>query len=58
MNVGWGVVNLALAGTTYPPTTSRTELVRAQLRTENLYFFNIGLDLAYLADSSCGAVFD
>ncbi|QNH62027.1 DUF6992 family protein [Hymenobacter sediminicola] len=55
MNVGWGVVNLALAGTSFlaarrPPTeTSRPELVKAQLRTENLYLLNAGLDVAYVA---------
>lgn len=59
MNVGWGVVNLALAGTTllaaHRPTTSNSDdesrpaLVRTQLRTENLYLFNAGLDVAYLA---------
>jgi hypothetical protein len=56
MNVGWGVVNLALAGTSLraarrPPATppDRPTLVRTQLRTENLYLFNAGLDVAYLA---------
>jgi hypothetical protein len=56
MNVGWGVVNLALAGsslwaTRRPPAapTDRATLVRTQLRTENLYLFNAGLDVAYLA---------
>ncbi|MBC6699844.1 DUF6992 family protein [Hymenobacter puniceus] len=55
MNVGWGVVNLALAGTTLlagrrpTDTPDRPTLVRTQLRTENLYLFNAGLDVAYLA---------
>jgi hypothetical protein len=57
MNVGWGVVNLALAGTTLlaarrsapAADPSRPALVRTQLRTENLYLFNAGLDVAYLA---------
>ncbi|MBU6122020.1 DUF6992 family protein [Hymenobacter siberiensis] len=57
MNVGWGAVNLALAGTGYlaarranrPPAADRATNVRAQLRTENLYLFNAGLDVAYLA---------
>ena len=55
MNVGWGVVNLALAGTTFlaarrsAPEASRTELVRTQFCTENLYLFNAGLDVAYVA---------
>ena len=57
MNVGWGAVNLALAGASYfgarraaqAPTTDRASSVRAQLRTENLYLFNAGLDVAYLA---------
>lgn len=57
MNIGWGAINLALAGAGYlgaragqrQPTTSRGENVRAQLRTENLYLFNAGLDVAYLA---------
>ena len=57
MNLGWGAVNLALAGTGYLaarraarlPATSRAENVRAQLRTENLYLLNAGLDAAYLA---------
>ncbi|MBD2713725.1 hypothetical protein KBK19_01610 [Microvirga sp. STR05] len=55
MNVGWGVVNLALAGTFFlaarrpPAETSRPELVKAQLRTENLYLLNAGLDVAYVA---------
>ena len=57
MNMGWGAINLALAGAGYlgarratrqPPTT-RADNVRAQLRTENLYLFNAGLDVAYLA---------
>ena len=56
MNVGWGAINLALAGVGYLgarraarlPTSSRAENVRAQLRTENLYLFNAGLDVAYL----------
>ena len=57
MNVGWGAINLALAGVGYLgarraarfPTPNRAENVRAQLRTENLYLFNAGLDVAYLA---------
>ena len=57
MNIGWGAVNLALAGTGYlaarrasrQPTADRAANVRAQLRTENLYLFNAGLDVAYLA---------
>ena len=57
MNLGWGAINLALAGVGYLgarraarlPTSSRAENVRAQLRTENLYLFNAGLDVAYLA---------
>ena len=57
MNLGWGAINLALAGVGYlgarraarQPTPSRSENVRAQLRTENLYLFNAGLDVAYLA---------
>ena len=55
MNVGWGVVNLALAGSALlaarraasPPDGAGT--VKAQLRTENLYLFNTGLDVAYVA---------
>lgn len=57
MNVGWGAVNLVLAGTGYlaarraanQPPTNRAGAVQAQLRTENLYLFNAGLDVAYLA---------
>ena len=57
MNIGWGAINLALAGAGYLsarraarlPALSRAESVRAQLRTENLYLFNAGLDVAYLA---------
>ena len=57
MNVGWGAVNLALAGTGYlaarraarQPAPDRAGNVHAQLRTENLYLFNAGLDVAYLA---------
>lgn len=57
MNVGWGAINLALAGVSYlgarraarQPAPTRAENVRAQLRTENLYLFNAGLDVAYLA---------
>lgn len=57
MNIGWGAINLALAGTGYlsarraarPPVPDRAGNVRAQLRTENLYLFNAGLDVAYLA---------
>ncbi|WP_152559933.1 DUF6992 family protein [Hymenobacter sp. IS2118] len=57
MNIGWGAVNLALAGAGYfaarranrSPTTDRAGNVRIQLRTENLYLLNAGLDVAYLA---------
>jgi|GEM_PF-192287 hypothetical protein len=57
MNVGWGAINLALAGTGYlaarrtarQPSPDRAGNVRNQLRTENLYLFNAGLDVAYLA---------
>ena len=57
MNIGWGAVNLVLAGTGYlaarratnQPAPDRAGNVRAQLRTENLYLFNAGLDVAYLA---------
>jgi hypothetical protein len=56
MNVGWGVVNLALAGTALlttrhaaAPPTDRPAVVKAQLRTENLYLLNTGLDVAYVA---------
>ncbi|WP_310392499.1 DUF6992 family protein [Hymenobacter sp.] len=58
MNIGWGAVNLALAGAgllaarrarRQPPTPDRPGNVRAQLKTENLYLFNAGLDVAYLA---------
>ncbi|WP_375435870.1 DUF6992 family protein [uncultured Hymenobacter sp.] len=55
MNVGWGVVNLALAGSALRAAhhaalpTNRASTVKAQLRTENLYLFNAGLDVAYLA---------
>lgn len=57
MNIGWGAINLALAGVGYlgarvavrQPTATRAENVRAQLRTENIYLFNAGLDVAYLA---------
>ena len=57
MNIGWGAVNLALAGTGYlaarraarQPLTDRSGNVRRQLSTENLYLFNAGLDVAYVA---------
>lgn len=57
MNIGWGAVNLVLAGTGYlaarratnQPAPDRAGNVKAQLRTENLYLFNAGLDVAYLA---------
>ncbi len=57
MNIGWGAVNLVLAGAGYraarrasqQPLTDRAGNVRAQLRTEKLYLFNAGLDVAYLA---------
>ncbi len=57
MNVGWGAVNLALAGASYldtrraarQPAPDRAGSVRAQLRTENLYLLNAGLDVTYLA---------
>ena len=56
MNIGWGAINLALAGAGYLgarraarlPAPNRVDNVRAQLRTENLYLFNAGLDVAYL----------
>ena len=58
MNIGWGAVNLALAvpgllaarrtARTPGSPTDRAGTVRAQLRTENLYLFNAGLDVAYL----------
>ena len=57
MNLGWGAVNLVLAGTGYLaarrasrlPADDRASNVRAQIKTENLYLFNAGLDVAYLA---------
>ena len=57
MNIGWGAINLALAATGYAAArrapagapTDRAGAVRGQLRTENLYLFNAGLDVAYLA---------
>lgn len=57
MNIGWGAVNLVLAGAGYraarraanQPPTDRAGNVRAQLRAEKLYLFNSGLDVAYLA---------
>ena len=57
MNIGWGAVNLVLAGTGYlaarratnQPPNDRAGNVRAQSRTEKLYLFNAGLDVAYLA---------
>lgn len=55
MNVGWGVVNLALAGGSLlaarraTPLTDQAGTVKAQLRTENLYLLNTGLDVAYVA---------
>ncbi|WP_046242336.1 DUF6992 family protein [Hymenobacter terrenus] len=57
MNLGWGAVNLVLAGTGYlaarraarQPVADRAGNVRHQLRTENLYLFNAGLDVAYMA---------
>ena len=57
MNIGWGAVNLVLAGTGYlaarkaanQPITDRANNVRAQSRTEKLYLFNAGLDVAYMA---------
>lgn len=57
MNLGWGAVNLALAGAGYlaarraarSPSTTRADNVRRQLKTENLYLLNAGLDVAYLA---------
>ena len=56
MNLGWGAVNLVLAGTGYlaarrgsrRPADDRASNVRAQIKTENLYLFNAGLDVAYL----------
>lgn len=55
MNVGWGVINLALAGsallaTRHPNLTpnDRASTVRSQLRTEKLYLLNAGLDVAYV----------
>ncbi|MFD1468611.1 DUF6992 family protein [Hymenobacter caeli] len=60
MNIGWGAINLALAASGYAaarraaraPTagpTGRAGAVRGQLRTENIYLFNAGLDVAYVA---------
>lgn len=55
MNVGWGVVNLALAGSALlsarraTPPADRASTAKAQLRTENLYLLNTGLDVAYVA---------
>jgi hypothetical protein len=57
MNIGWGAVNLALVGAGYlgirraarHPVTDRAGNVRSQLRTENIYLLNAGLDAAYLA---------
>lgn len=57
MNFGWGAVNLALVGAGYlgirraahHPITDRAGNVRTQIRTENIYLLNAGLDVAYLA---------
>lgn len=54
MNVGWGVVNLALAGVSlvgnrrFTSPTDRAATTKAQLRTENIYLLNTGLDAAYI----------
>jgi len=57
MNLGWGAVNAALAGISYlaarpgaaSPAGTRAASVRSQMRTENIYLLNTGLDVAYLA---------
>jgi hypothetical protein len=54
MNVGWGVINAALAGVSLRSARredaplNRAETTRLQLRTENIYLFNTGLDVAYV----------
>ncbi|WP_084443799.1 DUF6992 family protein [Hymenobacter roseosalivarius] len=53
MNVGWGAVNLALAGVSFlgssrAPSSDRAATTKAQLRTENIYLLNTGLDAAYI----------
>ena len=54
MNVGWGAINAALAGVSLlsarreEAPLNRAETTRLQLRTENIYLFNTGLDVAYV----------
>jgi hypothetical protein len=54
MNVGWGVINAALAGASLlsarrPGAPSdQAHITRLQLRTEQVYLFNTGLDVAYV----------
>ena len=55
MTVGWGLVNAALAfvgivqqETVAPAGLQLAELFTAQLRNENLFGFNAGLDAAYV----------
>jgi hypothetical protein len=54
MNVGWGAINATLAGAALlsarreDAPLSRAETTRRQIRTENIYLFNTGLDVAYV----------
>lgn len=54
MNVGWGAINAALAGVSLlsarreDAPLSRAATTQLQLRTENIYLFNTGLDVAYV----------
>jgi hypothetical protein len=54
MNVGWGVINAALAVVSLRSARREdaplnwAETTRLQLRTENIYLFNTGLDVAYV----------
>lgn len=54
MTLGWGAVNLGIVaalklGKGRAVPTDRAGTVRTQLATENIYLFNAGLDVAYLA---------
>lgn len=55
MNIGWGAINLALAGFSYYGTRhastnlTLTQSIHELENTKRLFLFNAGLDMAYIA---------
>jgi hypothetical protein len=56
MNMGWNVINAALAGVGYfsccrkePEEFTLADAIKRQYRTEKIFLFNAGLDVGYIA---------